>query len=222
MHRWWNDRQPSFQPSASTVGADPAPPCPAKLGLLASPLLSLVENLPPPSFARSMVRSGPPMVVADLAISSGYSNRSSGGREWNYSLGMLPPCLASWAWCLQLHQTLLSSSIVTNCEGNSLKGWGYEIAYIAGKGDSASACVSGALRSTLARLEQPKAGERGWTGGEEFQSVDQERETGWKVTWGDLGMSCQVMYQAHHPYFPYHRTPAQEPVKVRNLVLLPR
>ena len=26
------------------------------------------------------------------------------------------------------------------------------------------------------------------------------------------------MYQAHHPYFPYHRTPAQEPVKVRNLV----
>jgi len=33
------------------------------------------------------------------------------------------------------------------------------------------------------------------------------------VTWGDLGMSCQVMYQAHHPYFPYHRTPAQEPVK---------
>ena len=164
MHRWWKDRQPSFQPSASTVGADPAPPCPAKLGLLASPLLSLVENLPPPSFARSMVRSGPPMVVADLAISSGYSNRSSGGREWNYSLGMLPPCLASWAWCLQLHQTLLSSSIVTNCEGNSLKGWGYEIAYIAGKGDSASACVSGALRSTLARLEQPKAGEKGVRG----------------------------------------------------------
>lgn len=28
------------------------------------------------------------------------------------------------------------------------------------------------------------------------------------------GMSCQVMYQSHHPYFPYHRTPAaQEPTK---------
>ena len=38
----------------------------------------------------------------------------------------------------------------------------------------------------------------------------------WKrVVVGGGGMSCEVMYQSHHPYFPYHRTPAaQEPTKV--------
>jgi len=37
----------------------------------------------------------------------------------------------------------------------------------------------------------------------------------WKrVACGGGGMSCEVMYQSHHPYFPYHRTPAaQEPTK---------
>jgi len=33
------------------------------------------------------------------------------------------------------------------------------------------------------------------------------------VVSGGQGMSCQVMYQSHHPYFPYHRTPAQDPAK---------